>query len=237
MEITALGDSALIVRVRDEFQDAPAEAVNQVLAAMSQIEQAEIPGIIELAPAYTTVAVYVDPVRAIAGGADPDAVIEWLIQKLGVALAHSKRLRSISSGKRSVEIPMWCDSEAALDLEQVAQHAGMSPAEVVELYCATEFVVNCLGFTPGFPFLSGLPRRLAVPRRATPRKEIPAGSVAIGGNQAGIYPIRSPGGWNVIGRTPMRLFDPTKDPPALLNVGDRIRFRAIARAEFERLSQ
>jgi inhibitor of KinA len=93
--------------------------------------------------------------------------------------------------------------------------------------------VSCIGFVPGFPFLAGLPRKLATPRRATPRKEIPAGSVGIGGAQTGIYPLRSPGGWNLIGRTPVRLFDPEKSPPASLRAGDRVRFRAITREEFE----
>jgi inhibitor of KinA len=132
-----------------------------------------------------------------------------------------------------VEIPVCYDPEFALDLDHVAQHAQMSPKEVVDLHRATDYHVNCIGFTPGFPYLAGLPEKLATPRRATPRKEIPAGSVAIGGRQSGIYSLRSPGGWNVIGRTPLRLFDPQKNPPALLRAGDRLRFQAISRQEFE----
>ena len=92
---------------------------------------------------------------------------------------------------------MCCHPEFAFDVEDVAQRAGMSAPEVIELYCASEFIVACLGFTPGFPFLLGLPEKLATPRRATPRKEVPAGSVGIGGEQTGIYPLPSPGGWNV----------------------------------------
>ena len=109
----------------------------------------------------------------------------------------------------------------------------MSPNEVVDLHSTAHYLVNCLGFTPGFPYLTGLPKKLTTPRRATPRKEIPAGSVAIGGMQTGIYPQVSPGGWNVIGRTPRRLFRIEDDPPALLRAGDRVRFRAITRTEFE----
>jgi inhibitor of KinA len=97
--------------------------------------------------------------------------------------------------------------------------------------------VACIGFVPGFPFLAGLPRALATPRRATPRKEIPPGSVGIGGAQTGIYPLRSPGGWNLIGRTPLKLFNPSKSPPALLRAGDPVRFRAITRKEFESLNE
>src|SRR5207237_3218780 len=115
------------------------------------------------------------------------------------------------------------------DLEHVARHERVRCKEVVDLDYGAEYRVHCLGFTPGFPFLGGLPGKIATPRRDIPRKEIPAGSVAIGGKQTGIYPIKSPGGWNVIGRTPLRLFDPEKDPPALLRAGDLVRFRAITR--------
>ena len=102
----------------------------------------------------------------------------------------------------------------------------------MDLHSTREYRVACIGFVPGFTFLAGLPKNLATPRRDVPRKEIPAGSVGIGGAQTGIYPLRSPGGWNLIGRTPLKLFDPTKDPPTLLCPGDRVRFRAITREEF-----
>jgi len=235
MEITPLGDSALIVRVRDQFQDAPEQTLDQVLAAMHRIERAQVPGIIELAPAYTTVAVYFDPIRVIDSGADPDGVVDWLTKKLKDALGVSRRRWRGRADRRSMEIPICWDTEFALDLEQVAHRARLSPAEVSDLYCAGTYRVGCIGFTPGFPFLVGLPQKLATPRRSTLRKEVPAGSVAIGGQQTGIYPLRSPGGWNVIGRTPLRLFDPQNSPPTLLAVGDRIHFRSITRDEFEKL--
>ena len=235
MEITPLGDSALILRMGDQLQDASEQTVNQVLGAMHRIERAQLPGIIELAPAYTTLAVYFDPVRVIDGGADPGEVIDWLTKKLNDALGKSRRLRREKPHVRAIEVPICCDTEFALDLEQVARHAKLAPAEVVDLYCAGTYCVGCIGFTPGFPYLLGLTQKLATPRRASPRKEVPAGSVAIGGEQTGIYPLRSPGGWNVIGRTPLPLFNPQNNPPALLNVGDRIRFRALTRDEFEAL--
>ena len=234
MEITALGDSALIVRVRDRFDDAPDETLSEVLAALRRLENAQIPGVIELAPAYTTVAVFFDPLRAIHDGAGPDGVIELLIQRIGEALAGRRRQHKHAA--HTAEIPVCYDLEFAMDLKRVASHAQISPSEVIDLHRGAEYRVNCIGFTPGFPYLSGLPDKLATPRHTVPRKEIPAGSVAIAGAQAGIYPQKSPGGWNVIGRTPFRLFDPQRDPPVLLQTGDQMRFRKITREEFESLN-
>ena len=234
MEIVTLGDSALIVRIRDRFADAPEQTLNEVLAAMRCLEAAKIPGVVEFAPAYTTVAVFFDPVVVINNGVEPNRVVEYLTRKVGEALMRSKEKRRDQTAARLIEIPVCYDREFALDLNQVAEHTRRSPIEVIDLHCSGDYRVSCVGFTPGFPFLSGLPAQLATPRRATPRKEIPAGSVAIGGKQTGVYPIKSPGGWNMIGRTPLRLFNPTKDPPSLLRMGDRMRFRSITREEFER---
>jgi inhibitor of KinA len=235
MEIAPLGDAALVVRIRDRFEDAPEKTLNEVLNVLQRLEDAQIPGIIELAPAYTTVAVFFNPVRVIDAAGEPDCVMEWLTQKIYEALTHGKRKQVKHAAARWVEIPVCYDPEFALDLDHVADHARMSPKEIVDLHSAAEYRVNCIGFTPGFPYLTGLPGKLTTPRRATPRKEIPAGSVAIGGAQTGIYPQVSPGGWNVIGRTPLRLFDAQKNPPVLLRAGNRVRFRAITREEFEAL--
>lgn len=237
MKITTLGDSALIVHVAESFRNAPERTSKQVLAAMQAIERARIPGVIECAPAYTTVAVFFDSGEVMRGGAEPGAVTDWLEGKIGEAIRHpGKRKRDKVAG-RLLEIPFCCDREFAFDLTEVAARVGLTEEKVIDLYGAAKYRVSCLGFTPGFPFLTGLPERLATPRRSTPRKEIPAGSVAIGGEQTGVYPLSSPGGWNVIGRTPLTLFDPRNNPPALFAPGDRVRFRAIARDEFERLKQ
>ena len=237
MEITPLGDSALIVRVCENFEDAPDEALNAVLAAQRCLENARLPGVIELAPAYTTVAVFFDPLHLVDAGVKPDEVFDWLAERMRKTLSSVHKTRSHKIQVRTTEIPVCYDIEFGLDLNEVAHHAGVSAQAVVNLHCAAKYRVSCVGFTPGFPFLSGMPKKLATPRRATPRKEIPVGSVAIGGTQTGIYPIKSPGGWNVIGRTPLRLFDPQKSPPALLHAGDRVRFRAITRSEFEALKR
>jgi inhibitor of KinA len=234
MEITPLGDSALLIRVAENFDDAPDDALSKVLAAKRDLEAAQIPGAIEIAPAYTTVALFCDPVRAIDAGAPVENVFEWIEQRIRKALSEMNEIHADRIEASVVEIPVCYETEFALDLEDVARRAGVHWKEVVDLHCGVEYRVHCVGFTPGFPFLGGLPRKIATPRRDVPRKEIPAGSVAIGGTQTGIYPIKSPGGWNVIGRTPLQLFNPQKDPPALLRAGDRVRFRSITREEFER---
>ena len=238
MEIISLGDSALIVRVRDQFHDAPEETLNEVLGTFHQLLSAAIPGVIELAPAYTSVAVFFDPIAVAKTGVTAEDEFEWFATRIRAAVARvPKPGWTRQSPSRTVEIQVCYDPEFAPDLDDVARHAQISTKEVVDLHCAAEYRVSCIGFVPGFPFLTGLAKKLATPRRGVPRKEIPAGSVGIGGAQTGIYPLRSPGGWNLIGRTPLRLFNPAKDPPALLCAGDRVRFRAITRDEFEALTQ
>ncbi|HEV3410347.1 MAG TPA: 5-oxoprolinase subunit PxpB [Chthoniobacterales bacterium] len=149
------------------------------------------------------------------------------------ALSHEQPTVRNETAAREVAIPVCYEREFALDLDAVARHTGLSPDEVVQRHSAARYVVGCVGFTPGFPYLSGLPPELATPRRTAPRTQVPAGSVGIGGAQSGIYPQVSPGGWNIIGRTPLRLFDLAQNPPALLQAGNRVRFRAISRAEFD----
>ena len=132
-----------------------------------------------------------------------------------------------------IEIPVCYAADLALDIDDVARHAQLTVKEVIRRHSAPEYRVQCVGFTPGFPFLSGLPVELSTPRRASPRSKVPAGSVAIGGAQTGIYPLQSPGGWNIIGRTPLALFDVRRDPPVLLQAGDRVRLCPISREEFD----
>lgn len=125
---------------------------------------------------------------------------------------------------KTVEIPVAYGGEAGPDLNFVAQHCGVSPDEIVRQHASVEYRVAFVGFMPGFAYLSGLPSELAVPRRATPRKLVPAGSVAIAGGQTGVYPLDSPGGWQLIGRTTVRLFDSGRQQPSLLETGDIVRF-------------
>ena len=232
MQVVPLGDSALLIRFPANVGEPPESVLSTLLEAKASIKAAAIPGIIELTTAYTSVAAFYDPVAVIDAGAPVDDVAGWLEQQIRAAVA--KKVAGGSGHTRQIEIPVCYEDEFAFDIQDVAKRAGLEPKEVIDLHCGAEYQVQCVGFTPGFPFLSGLPKKIATPRRDVPRTGIPAGSVAIGGTQTGIYPTASPGGWNVIGRTPLRLFDPQNDPPVLLRAGDRVRFRAITREEFER---
>jgi inhibitor of KinA len=236
MEIIPLGDSALVVRVREQFEDAPEETLDEVLRVFRLLQRAAIPGVIELAPAYTSVAVFFDPVAILKSSGAVEAAFDELATKIRSAIVPAfqrRRRRTAASNPRSIEIPVCYDAEFGFDLDRVVEHTKLSKREVLDLHSTGEYRVACIGFVPGFTFLAGLPKNLATPRRDVPRKEIPPGSVGIGGAQTGIYPLRSPGGWNLIGRTPLKLFDPSKNPPTLLHPGDRVRFRAITRKEFE----
>jgi inhibitor of KinA len=216
MEILPLGDSALIVRVAD--------SLGEILAAARKLEAAQLPGVVEVVPAFASVALFLQ---------SPEFLVSCTAAVPAVLRGRGRLVRT-KHAPRSVDVPVCYNPEFALDLEAVAQHCGFSPNEVGKRHAAARYQVRCVGFTPGFPYLSGLPAVLATPRRTTPRTSVPAGSVAIGGGQTGIYPLPSPGGWNIIGRTPLRLFDLTRQPAALFAPGDRLRFVAISREEFER---
>jgi KipI family sensor histidine kinase inhibitor len=236
MKIEPLGDSALIVRVVADFAANPDRALDAVLMALRQLEAAKIPGAIEMAPAYTTIGLFYDPVKVEPGaaGQTPFDVLETKIRDV---LSGTTFKKESASAMAAVEIPICYGGELGPDLADVSRTAGLPEADVVRLHASASYRVACVGFIAGFTFLSGLPSQLAAPRRVTPRTEVPAGSVGIGGAQTGIYPKKSPGGWNIIGRTPLRLFDVANDPPAKLRAGDRVRFREISRQEFDALSR
>jgi inhibitor of KinA len=235
MDIIPIGDSALVIRLRKQFEDAADETLDEVLRVFHLLQRAAIPGVIELAPAYTSVAVFFDPIAILKSKGAANSVFDELAKRIrSTIISASKGRHRLTAARRPrlTEIPVCYDREFGLDLDRVAEHTKLSEREIVDLHSTCEYRVACIGFVPGFTFLAGLPKNLATPRRDIPRKEIPPGSVGIGGAQTGIYSLRSPGGWNLIGRTPLKLFDPTKDPPTLVSPGDRVRFREITREEF-----
>jgi inhibitor of KinA len=227
VRITSLGDSALVVNVCDGFEDDAERCLKAVMDAHRRLATAQLPGVIEITPAFTTLGIFIDSIG------EEDAEV-----KIAAALrADCSAKQNEPLKPRPTEIPVCYDEEFALDLPEVAEQSSLPPSEVIKRHAAARYRVRCLGFTPGFPYLSGLPAELATARRASPRTAIAAGSVGIGGRQTGIYPQQSPGGWNIIGRTPLRLFDPTSTPPSLFAIGDEVRFRPITRAEFHQLSR
>jgi inhibitor of KinA len=237
MEIVPLGENALLIRLACDLEKAPEQTLEVVLDASRRLQTAKISGVVELVPAYTTIAVFYNPVRILDAGAPVNGVVDWLKARIEPALRGSPKRKAARSISRLVEIPVCYDKEFGFDLEEVAQHAKLSADETIQMHAGGKYRVHSVGFTPGFAFLGGLEAKLATPRRSSPRTEVPTGSVAIGGKQTGVYPIRSPGGWNVIGRTPLRMFDVRGEPPTLLQVGDRVCFRPITRAEFDSLGK
>jgi len=220
MTFHALGDSALAVDFADESSDRE-RLLARALSVAGALERANIPGVTDVTSAYESVAVFFDPVR-----------IERDVEEKIGALVASAGVRASRKARR-IEIPVCYDDEFALDLARVASQTFLTDDAIIALHSSTEYTVACIGFVPGFPFLAGLSDKLRVPRLESPRTKVPAGSVAIANAQAGIYPFESPGGWNVIGRTPLRLFDANAESPTLLQAGDRVRFRRITRNEFE----
>jgi KipI family sensor histidine kinase inhibitor len=220
--ITALGERAFLLQWPERID----AAVNAAVQAAASVLRAAAPAWIEdIVPAYASLAVVFDAEACAAARIDPSAAADWLQAQLQSVAADA------AIAGRQVEIPVSYGGDDGPDLDFVAAHLGLTPAEVITRHTAAEYRVAMLGFAPGFPYLLGLDPALAVARRATPRTSVPAGSVGIGGAQTGIYPQASPGGWQLIGRTALRLFDPQRAAPSLLAPGDRVRFVSVATAD------
>ncbi|MDQ3513762.1 MAG: 5-oxoprolinase subunit PxpB [Chloroflexota bacterium] len=216
VRIDHLADGAIRVEVAGE---ASPLATARVVALARAIREDDLPGVLDILPAYVTVVVIFDPATA-----DPEA-IESAVVRLASTLPETA-----STPAREVTLPVAYGGEDGPDLDDVARHVGLSPAAVVTRHAGETYTVACLGFAPGFPFLLGLPPDLATPRLTSPRTTTPVGSVAIGGVQTGVYPLATPGGWRIIGRTPVPLFDPAVADPFLLRPGDRLRFDPVEAA-------
>lgn len=232
-----LGDSALLIRFGDRIDPDSAEKVR---AAVRKLEAQPFPGFIEAVPSYAALAVYYDPwivyrtlrdKRAVAEEAVYEAVCDTVR-----SLLASQSVEDDDEIDDAVTIPVCYGGSYGPDLDELAAYHRIGVKEAVALHAGAEYTVAMIGFAPGFPYLAGLPERLATPRRATPRSEVPAGSIGIAGTQAGMYPLQTPGGWNIIGRTPLPLFRPDSERPSLLLAGDRVRFEPITPERFEELA-
>jgi inhibitor of KinA len=224
MKLEPLGDSAVVATLGSGIDGA---ALERVLGFAAAVVAERRRGITDVVPAYATVTTFYDPVQFAEAPGDAYAEVCSFLESC------SERAAAPAPAPRRFEIPVCYGGDLGPDLARVAELCGLSAQEAAALHGGAEYLVHAIGFTPGFPYLGGLPERLRTPRRATPRAHVPAGSVAIGGSQTGVYPVDSPGGWQIIGRTPMALFRPREEPVALLRPGDRVTFRAIPAREFE----
>lgn len=218
-----IGDSGLLVEYGAKIDP----QINRKVQAVRYALQEELPaGVTEIVPAYCSVLIVYDPLTINA------VELKRLVADL------DKRLTQIEvPPPETVEVPVCYGGEFGPDLKQVATHNGISEEEVIQLHSKPGYPIYMLGFTPGFPFLGGLPEKLFTPRLDSPRTSVPAGSVGIANNQTGIYPIESPGGWQLIGRTPLKLFDPNRKAPFLLKAGDLLKFKPISSEEFTLMLQ
>ncbi|SIT71477.1 5-oxoprolinase subunit PxpB [Edaphobacillus lindanitolerans] len=221
IEMNPLGDSAAVVTPGLPAGDEMTAAVRAIAEA---VERAAIPEVTDIIQAYVNVTVCYDA----SGGTTYTEMKDRLC-----GILRDVKPASTEAG-RTVEIPVCYGGEFAPDLEFVAAHNGLTEEEVIQIHSGGSYDVKMIGFAPGFPFLGGLDERIAAPRRPSPRLEIPARTVGIAGTQTGVYPIGTPGGWQLIGRTPVDLFLPDEEIPSLLRAGDQVKFRPISREEFER---
>jgi inhibitor of KinA len=212
------GDRMVLVELPEEISLA---VHSQVLWLASELEKSAIGGVVEWIPSYRSLGVVYDP---------DQISYHDLVARLKELESSSNP--STQTASSCVEIPVCYGGEMGPDLNFVAQHNQLSAEEVIQIHASMDYRVYLLGFSPGFPYLGGMSPRIATPRLEEPRLRVPAGSVAIGGNQTGIYPSETPGGWRLIGRTPLRVFDLERGSPFLLNAGDAVRFRAITAHEF-----
>ena len=212
-----MGDRSILVELGDTISPDVNRRVQQL---MLQLRQAPLPGVREIAPGYRSLLVVYDPLTT-APAELKERIAEATAQPGIAGLPQAKRLA----------VPVFYGGNYGPDLEAVADHLSISTDEVIRLHTETIYRVYMIGFTPGYPYMGELPAALTVHRRSTPRTRVPKGSVGIAQRQTGIYPVESPGGWQIIGWTPIELFDPSRQLPSLLEMGDRVKFEAVQQVE------
>ena len=216
------GDTAMVVEFGDRIDRVLSD---RVLRLGAKVRAVKVRGVVEMVPTYRSLMVHYDPLET-------DRVS--LERQFGALLKDD----AVSAGEaRLWRIPACYEAAHAPDLEDVAQRTGLSIAEVIRLHTETLFHIYMIGFVPGYPYMGDLPQALVLPRRADPRIRVPAGSIAIASTMTAIYPIESPGGWHLIGTTPIRLFDGALPRPALFSPGDKVRFESISASQFDDIRQ
>lgn len=214
-----LGDSA----VRIEFGDTISIEVNRKIRSFCEWLKSNPPkGVVEWTPSYTAVTVYYQPTKT---------TYNSLVSELSDLLV--KLDKAVLPKARRVIVPVCYGSDFGPDIEHVAAHNNLSVEEVIEIHCSGEYLIYMLGFTPGFPYMGGMSKAISTPRLSVPRASVPRGSVGIAGEQTGIYSLTTPGGWQIIGRTPLVLYNSNRQQPSLFEAGDYVQFRPIKRQEYE----
>lgn len=218
-----LGDTGLTV----EFGNEISPSINgRVTRLCDMLKTLNINGIIESVPTYRSLSIYYDP-----SVLELDSLTALIDELLSTEISMSVTSPYV------IEIPVWYSTESGPDLEYVAQHSGKSIDEVIAIHSAPEYLIYMLGFTPGFPYLGGMNKDIATPRLSTPRIKIEAGSVGIAGSQTGIYSVDSPGGWQLIGKTPVKLYDLDRENPILLKSGNYLKFVPISKEEYFKIKE
>ena len=207
---------------------------NKVMQYYAAIQSARMPGFIECVPAYTTLTLYFDLKKIDQSELEGENAFQKVKNFI-----WTLKINSDTNGftDKLIEIPVCYEETFGIDLSELAMKNNLSIQDIVKLHSEIEYTVFMIGFAPGFPYMGEIDERLVCARRANPRKKVPAGSVAIAGRQTGIYPFDTPGGWQIIGRTPVDLFSITRNPASLLQAGMRVKFSPITLTEFEKLNR
>lgn len=229
VQIRPLSDTALVIQMGEGINEATHKKVKSIL---NLLENYPFSGFIEAVPAYNSVTVYYNPVDVYFSNLEKGVKTPYEDVKSKVLSLMNQPHVTEKMTDRVVKVPVVYGGEMGPDLKFVASYNGLTPSEVIKIHSSAEYLVYMLGFAPGFPFMGGMDQKIATPRKETPRLAITPGSVGIAGNQTGIYPLETPGGWQIIGRTPSRLFLPEQSPPTLLQPGDRIQFVPISLEEY-----
>ena len=223
IRILTAGDSSLLI----EFGKEISPDINKRISATVQLmKEQHIEGVVDIIPAFASLLINYDPRVITYGG-----LVKRMKHLLKVDAKMEKEV------KRIFEIPVCYGGEFGPDLGNIAEHAGLSEQEVIDIHSSRDYLIYMLGFLPGFCYLGGLDERIFTPRLVNPRIKIEAGSVGIGGSQTGIYPLESPGGWQLMGKTPVKTYDPDRETPILVEAGDYIRFIPVDRAEYDEIKE
>lgn len=223
VKILTAGDSSVLIEFGKEISP---EINAKITALVHLMKEQHIEGVVDMIPAFSSLLINYDP-RVVTHGK-----MKRRLEKL-----LKLEVQEEESGVRIIEIPVCYGGEYGPDLENIAKNAGLSTDEVIAIHSSRDYLIYMLGFLPGFSYLGGLDERIHTPRLANPRIRIPAGSVGIGGSQTGIYPLDSPGGWQLLGLTPVKTYDPQRETPILFEAGDYIRFVPVTETQFMEIKE